>query len=141
MTTQLSRAARFWLAPACFWAAWLGLSLAVVTPPHGNGVTVCWFKAATGIPCPGCGLTRSMSCALHGMLGESWNYHPLGMAVLLILLLTAAISVLPFGSKQNVRRFIETRASLFNFIYVGFVSLFVGFGFVRACLEIAKHTL
>src|SRR5262249_17002125 len=69
-------APRLWLAKPSVAAAWLGLALAFVTPPHGTGFTVCWFKNSTGLPCPGCGLTRSFSCALRGMFLESWHYHP-----------------------------------------------------------------
>jgi len=65
------------LGKPCLFAAWSGLFLAAVTPPHGAGFTVCWLKASTGIPCPGCGLTRSLSCALRGMFMESWQYHPM----------------------------------------------------------------
>src|SRR5437764_964703 len=115
-----SQAARLWLAPHAFAAAWFGLFLAIVTPPHGTGTTVCWIKAATGLPCPGCGLTRSMSCALHGMLAESWEYHPFGMFIFLVLLMLAAISVCSAGYKQTLREFIATRPGLFTSVYWGF---------------------
>jgi hypothetical protein len=73
------------------------------------------------------------------MLAESWNYHPLGMAVLVILVATALISVLPLASKQAIRAFIETRGRLFNSIYVGFVVLFVGFGAIRSFLYLVRY--
>lgn len=39
---------------------------------------LCPFRRLTGLPCPTCGLTRSWSAALHGRLGESVAFHPLG---------------------------------------------------------------
>lgn len=46
-----------------------------------SGPSFCPFKVATGMPCPGCGLTRSSVALLHGDLGTSLYYHPLGAAI------------------------------------------------------------
>lgn len=37
----------------------------------------CLFYHITGIPCPGCGMTRAMLSALRGDLASAWRYHPL----------------------------------------------------------------
>ncbi len=55
-----------------------GLSLAGRSLPE-----LCSFKRVTGIPCPGCGLSRSWVAALRGDLGASIAFHPLGWLVLL----------------------------------------------------------
>lgn len=47
---------------------------------------LCAFYELTGIPCPGCGLTRSWVAAVHGGLGGSFAHHPLGWLVLLYVL-------------------------------------------------------
>ena len=39
----------------------------------------CTFQHVTGIPCPGCGLTRSFISLAHGRLRDAWNYNPAGM--------------------------------------------------------------
>ncbi|MDR3710893.1 MAG: DUF2752 domain-containing protein [Capsulimonadaceae bacterium] len=39
---------------------------------------LCVFHAVTGLPCPGCGMTRSLICLMHGRFHESFLYHPLG---------------------------------------------------------------
>ncbi len=57
------------------------LSLALPLPTNGTiaGLpSVCPFFNATGLPCPGCGLTRSFVCLGHGHLRESFAWHPLG---------------------------------------------------------------
>jgi hypothetical protein len=51
---------------------------------------MCPFRLVTGLPCPGCGLTRSWVALLHGNLADSIRWHPLGpitvvVAVLLVL--------------------------------------------------------
>lgn len=47
---------------------------------------LCAFHELTGIPCPGCGLTRSWVSFLHGDLTASLAHHPLGWLVLLYAL-------------------------------------------------------
>ena len=42
----------------------------------------CSFKNLTGLPCPGCGLTRSIVAGMHGDFGESLSYHKLGLLTL-----------------------------------------------------------
>lgn len=38
---------------------------------------ICPFKWITGIPCPGCGMTRACLHFLSGNIEESFYYHPL----------------------------------------------------------------
>ena len=128
---ELNPASGRWLDKHCIFAAWAGLLLALLTPPHGNGFTVCWLKSSTGIPCPGCGLTRSLSCGMRGMFTESWHYHPMGFLVLALFAIIAATSVVP-AIHNYLNSFIDSKARLFNILYLGFVVTFVLFGLVRA---------
>ncbi len=43
---------------------------------------LCVFRSVTGIPCPGCGLARSMVTAVHGGVIRSLEYHRLGFIIL-----------------------------------------------------------
>ncbi len=55
-----------------------------------GGITlpnVCIFLRTTGLPCPGCGLTRSIVAAAHGNLSTSFSYHRLGSLSLLYIIL------------------------------------------------------
>jgi len=45
----------------------------------------CLFRAVFGVRCPGCGMTRAASCALHGRLRDAWRYNPLIVIVLPLL--------------------------------------------------------
>jgi len=49
----------------------------------------CSFLDLTGLPCPGCGLTRSVVAAAHGNLAASWEFHRLGALTLFYILLQA----------------------------------------------------
>ena len=63
-------------------AALLGL---VIMPSDGLRFSACIFYHITGLPCPVCGLTRSMSSVMHFELLKSLAYHPLGILVLAFL--------------------------------------------------------
>lgn len=49
--------------------------------------STCSFRNLTGIPCPGCGLTRSMVAVAHGDLDAGFYYNRLGPLVLAYILL------------------------------------------------------
>ena len=51
-------------------------------PPHEHSFYPrCVFKAATGLDCPGCGLTRASHHALHGRFGDAFRMNPLLFAM------------------------------------------------------------
>ncbi len=41
----------------------------------------CLFRACTGIPCPGCGMSRAWLSALEFRLGDAFGYHPMFWSV------------------------------------------------------------
>lgn len=48
---------------------------------RGCGLTVpaaCQFRQHTGLPCPGCGLTRAWTHVAHGRVRTAWSCHPIG---------------------------------------------------------------
>ena len=47
--------------------------------------THCLFKYVTGIPCPSCGVTRSVVCLLHLNIKDALLLNPLGVIVLIAL--------------------------------------------------------
>ena len=53
----------------------------------GDMPSLCLFYHLTGLPCPGCGLTRSFVCLGHGRFFESLHWHPLGPAIFLLFTL------------------------------------------------------
>jgi hypothetical protein len=55
--------------------------------PESNYVTICPFKNATGLPCPGCGLTHSFCALAKGHLTSAFGYNVLGPPLFLILVL------------------------------------------------------
>ena len=69
----------------------------------------CLFRHSLGIPCPGCGLSRSMAALLQGEWDTALNFHAFAPLVLVVILLVAAAALLPDRSR---RRFIKRIARL-----------------------------
>lgn len=52
---------------------------------------VCTFKRLTGVPCPGCGITRALVCLLKFDFVGAWNYNPMIYVHLLFVLLLVTL--------------------------------------------------
>jgi hypothetical protein len=77
-------------------AAALAIAFAVSPARVENGPVICPFRLATGLPCPGCGLTRSWVYIAHGDFGDAVRANPFGYltmaaAVALIIVVGSAI--------------------------------------------------
>lgn len=128
-------AARLWFGPFSVTAAWLGLALGLILSPDRFGASLCWVQDVTGLPCLGCGLTRSLSCGLRGMFEPSWHYHPMGILILALFLIIAGQSLLPRHHRQRLHDFVTAYAFGFQIAYFAFVFLFVAYGVGRAALH------
>lgn len=57
--------------------AFLGLTLSFVfNPERLPNVSLCWFRRLTGLPCPGCGLSRGFCAISHGRFADAWDFNP-----------------------------------------------------------------
>jgi hypothetical protein len=119
--------------------AWIVLTIALIHPPHGLGIPICWMHSTLGVPCPGCGLTRSVSCAVRGMFETSWAYHPFGIPVLLLFASLGIVGLLPENARARIARGVDRRPRLALTVYVIFVIAFVTYGAVRALLHISQY--
>jgi hypothetical protein len=64
--------------------ALFGLAGAAVIYPVFHVPLPCPLRAATGIPCPLCGMSRAVAAAAHGHLGQSLAFNPGGIIVVLL---------------------------------------------------------
>jgi hypothetical protein len=102
-------------AAAVFAGIQVGLTLA-----HLPGWS-CPFHALTGLPCPGCGLTRAAVECLHGHWGEAVRWHVMGPGVPVAMVLAAAVAVLPerwSGAVIGKLRGVERRSGMGRIVLV-----------------------
>jgi hypothetical protein len=52
---------------------------------HASLPAMCAWKSATGMDCPGCGLTRCFVAMAHGRWREAFRDHPVGMLLFAVL--------------------------------------------------------
>lgn len=70
--------------------------------------SACWFRAHYGIPCPNCGMTRSLILAAHGEYARSLRLAPGGAALVPAALLTG-LMLGAFGTAMSWGRPSATR--------------------------------
>lgn len=105
---------RSWLMWPSFAAIVLLVAFVLPVPDNGTiaGVPqLCAFHFTTGLPCPGCGLTRAIVCCAHGRWSEAIGYHPLGPLVFAIFIALAAIGVLGLLQPPRAERLVARASS------------------------------
>jgi hypothetical protein len=105
--------------------AWLGYQL-FGGDDHAH-VTLCVFKHMTGVPCPSCGVTRSLLSILHGNIQEALWINPLGL-VAAILLTVLPVWALYDGVQRKrtlptAYRWAELRLQQHKILYVPLIAL------------------
>ncbi|MEO9330280.1 DUF2752 domain-containing protein [Gordonia aurantiaca] len=71
------------------------LAAACVLTPAGieSGPGICPFALLTGLPCPGCGLTRSWVALMHGDVAAAVRFNVFGPVFLVLTAVTVVLAV------------------------------------------------
>jgi hypothetical protein len=59
----------------------VGVGVAAVWHPGDSDAATCPLRAATGIWCPGCGMTRGLLAIGRADWSDAWRYHPWAWAL------------------------------------------------------------
>lgn len=105
------------------------LPLIYFNPPGHWNISVCLFYNTTGYPCPGCGLTRSISRFFHLDPVGSLAFHPLGIPIALALLFFALGGLWP-----ALDDFTHRRRTLIARLLLGGGVVLIVFGVIRLVL-------
>jgi len=107
-------------APALVMGAAVGVQFGLVAA--GLPGWPCPFKAAFGIPCPGCGLSTAVGQLLHGHLQAAMTTHAFAPVFLLGAILVLGISILPEPMRLRAIKLvsmIENRTGITVLILLG----------------------
>ena len=109
------------------------IALVVIFIPResGLGIELCLLKNATGAPCPGCGVTRSCANLVHGNVGRSLQYHPLGVVFTPVLFGIVVLSLLPGSLRRALADRLSRRQRALHWVIVVFWTVFFTYGLVR----------
>jgi hypothetical protein len=61
--------------------------------PCATWIPPCLFHRLTGFSCPGCGMTRAFHAALHGRFVDAFQFNPLGVMMLVVLLVWVGLQI------------------------------------------------
>jgi hypothetical protein len=108
IATRLRAAPRGELAALGLITAMFAASV-VWHPSDDGGYVFCPFRRATGVPCPGCGLTRSFCAVAKGHVERGFDLHWLGPALFLVAFVYWVRGVaVAAGYGEAVARFDDT---------------------------------
>ncbi|MBM3890122.1 MAG: DUF2752 domain-containing protein [Verrucomicrobia bacterium] len=116
-----------WLGGAT--AVLLLLASAVFTPASLPPVPLCLMYRFTGLPCPGCGLTRAVCCISHGEFAQAWAFNPFGYVLFAGLIALAARPLIAWRWPEAQQRIARWRGWLW--VGIGLATLLVASGVWR----------
>ena len=89
---------------------------------------ICPFKALTGLPCPGCGMTRAFLHLIEGDVAGAFHFHPLFWLVPLLFI------VVIFRHKSFVSKIYDSRK-----FWLGGIILVLGVYAIRGYFYFPDH--
>jgi hypothetical protein len=68
----------------------------------------CFFAATTGLPCPGCGMTRATAALLKGQWGLAMMYHPFSPGFMVMAAFISWAAFTPKSWRDPVTQWVRT---------------------------------
>lgn len=102
-----------------------------------NNQSICPFKLLSGLPCPGCGITKSLVFIYKGDWLQSIHYHLFGPIVFLFCLGLIPLLIVELIQKQNYfnNLFFNRRLGMFMAGVLGFYHL------IRLIVFLSSHSV
>lgn len=101
-----------------------------------SAFSICIFYSLTGLPCPGCGMTRSVHFLLHGDILHALRYHLFGIVVLPV----AFLSLLTIISARATRFYEWLEQRLSRLVWPGLALILLYAGLRIAVLQLSASS-
>lgn len=117
-----------------FRSVWVSLAalgvvvLSLVLPPGGPPFPMCQFKVMTGLPCLGCGLTRSFIGMAHLNLARAATFHPASLFLFPFCVLLAGLLVAPKHWRRRLEQWSISNPKIVNWTAGISIGLFFLYG-------------
>ena len=98
----------------------------MLTNPHiETSQSLCPFKMMTGLPCPGCGITKSIICFYKGDIIKSLHYHIFGPLVVFFCVAVIIILIIELftGERYFRKIFYSQKIAYTGAIFLGLYHL------------------
>jgi len=139
------RKERTWLRPLL--TPWVrrvclaGFAASFFFPITGLGVDLCPIHAVSGLPCPGCGVTRGIALVSHGEPLTALGAHPFILFLWPGLLILAIAGLFPQRVVDAAEARLDVLEPAFSSAWKILLAAFFGFGLLRfvAFLVLGEH--
>ncbi len=108
----------------------VGVATAVSPATLSDGPVLCPFRHVTGLPCPGCGLTRSWVALGHGDVSSAFGFNAFGPVFAAIAVVASGVAIWALITGRPVLDRLQTALS--GRIALGVIAAWLGYGTVRA---------
>jgi hypothetical protein len=94
-------------------------------------VDLCILHSSTGLPCPGCGMSRAISAISQGDLSVAVALNPFALIAWPLFLVLALVTIAPRGVYARFERWVTDHATAVARVYRICFTAFVSFGAIR----------
>ena len=109
----------------------LVIIISFILPPDGLGRSTCGLYILTKLPCPACGLTRSVTSISHMKFVKAFYYHPFGFIFYIIFLFLAIYNFMPEKIKNIIKVFFIKNEDIVKYILLFLIASFIIYGIAR----------
>ena len=95
-----------------------------MVPVEAQATTLCVFRHVTGVPCPTCGTTRSVTALARGDVTGAFGFNPLMAAVMVAVVLVVSMRVV-IGKQPMIRLERQPRRVVWSLVTLLFVANWV----------------
>ena len=115
---------------------WIAAGVIVIVasfllPVEGVKGTECISKTLTDHPCPGCGVTRSITAISHGDVRKAWGFNPLGFVIYAALMILT-LSLVPSVRRRVLSPLLMAYQAPRKWVWLTVVTIIILFGISRA---------